>query len=91
MIDWELLSFFIIGSIMLVSAIYVLRCEELVHSVMFLTLTFISVACLYLMLGAEYVAVIQILIYAGAVTVLILFAIMLTKREIISGKGGKKK
>jgi NADH:ubiquinone oxidoreductase subunit 6 (subunit J) len=50
---------------------------------MFLALAFALVGCLYILLNAEYVAVVQIIIYAGAVTVLLLFAIMLTKRTIL--------
>jgi NADH-quinone oxidoreductase subunit J len=48
------------------------------------------VGCIYIFLQAEYVAIIQILIYAGAVTVLILFAVMLTKRVIIEKETAKK-
>ena len=88
MIDFELITFLTVGCITLVSAIYVMHCREIIHSVMFLALCFIGVASLYLMLNAEYVAIVQILIYAGAVTVLILFAIMLTKRRIMSEGGG---
>ncbi len=47
---------------------------------------FISVACLYFMLNAEFVAIVQILVYVGAVIVVILFGIMLTRREIMESE-----
>lgn len=85
----DLFAFLIFSFIAIISAIFVLEAEEIVHSVMFLAAVFVSIAGLYILLNAEYVAVVQILIYAGAVTVLILFAIMLTKREIISKEAKK--
>ena len=88
MIDFQEISFFIISAIILVSAIQVLRSDEIIHSVMWLALAFIGVSALFILLNAEYLAIVQILIYAGAVTILILFAVMLTKRQIIERKGG---
>jgi NADH-quinone oxidoreductase subunit J len=52
--------------------------RNLVHAVLFLALTFVGVAGLYVVLAADFVAVVQVLIYAGAVGVLMTFAIMLT-------------
>jgi NADH-quinone oxidoreductase subunit J len=52
--------------------------RNLVHAVLFLALTFVGVAGLYVVLSADFVAVVQVLIYAGAVGVLMTFAIMLT-------------
>ena len=88
MIDFQEISFFIISAIILISAIQVLRSDEIIHSVMWLALAFIGVSALFILLNAEYLAIVQILIYAGAVTILILFAVMLTKRQIIERKGG---
>ena len=50
------------------------------HSALFLALTLIGVACVYLYLGAEYLAVMQILIYVGAIVALFVFVIMLTTK-----------
>jgi len=50
------------------------------HSAIFLALTLIGVACVYLYLDAEFLAIVQILIYVGAIATLIIFAIMLTAR-----------
>ena len=86
--NFEEISFFVISAIILGSAIQVLRSDEIIHSVMWLALAFIGVSALFILLNAEYLAIVQILIYAGAVTILILFAVMLTKRQIIERKGG---
>ncbi len=80
--DWELAAFVFLASATLVSALMVIRAREIIHSVVWLASCFISVAALYIMLSAEFVAIIQILVYVGAVIVVILFGIMLTRREI---------
>lgn len=84
--DWELLVFLSLSLVTLVSALMVIRTKEIVHSVIYLATCFIAVAALYVMLTAEFVAIIQILVYVGAVIVVILFGIMLTKREIMESE-----
>ncbi len=86
--DFELLSFYVIGAMILVSALQVLRSNEIIHSVMWLGLAFVGISGLFILLNAEYLAIVQILIYAGAITILILFAVMLTRRGIMNEKGG---
>ena len=78
--DFQLLSFYVIGAMILVSALQVLRSKEIIHSVMWLGLAFIGISGLFILLNAEYLAIVQILIYAGAITILILFAVLLTRR-----------
>jgi len=73
----ELLLFIIIGGTALVSGMCVVFQKNPLYSALFLILTFLSMAGLYLMLGAEFIAIIQIIVYAGAVMVLFLFVIML--------------
>ncbi len=80
--DWELAAFVFLSASTLVSALMVIRAREIIHSVVYLASCFISVAALYIMLSAEFVAIIQILVYVGAVIVVILFGIMLTRREM---------
>ena len=84
---WELLVFLILAAGALASALMVVRAREIMHSVIALATCFVSVACLYIMLNAEFVAIVQILVYVGAVVVVILFGIMLTKREIMGSEG----
>lgn len=83
---WELLLWLVFAVATLVSALLVISSKEIVHSVIALATCFISVACLYIMLSAEFVAIVQILVYVGAVVVVILFGIMLTKREIMESE-----
>jgi NADH:ubiquinone oxidoreductase subunit 6 (subunit J) len=80
--DWELFAFVFLAAATLVSALMVIHAKEIMHSVIYLASCFISIAALYIMLSAEFVAIIQILVYVGAVIVVILFGIMLTRREI---------
>lgn len=82
---WELFAFLFLAACTLASALMVVRSREIMHSVVALATCFVSVACLYVMLNAEFVAIVQILVYVGAVVVVILFGIMLTKREIMGG------
>jgi NADH-quinone oxidoreductase subunit J len=74
-------AFWVLAIITLGSALMVALVRDLVHAVLFLILSFIGVAGLYLTLSADFVAVVQVLIYAGAVSVLMLFAILLTPRS----------
>ena len=83
---WELFVFMFLAGSALLSALLVIGSKEIIHSVIALATCFVSVACLYLMLNAEFVAIVQILVYVGAVVVVILFGIMLTKREIMESE-----
>jgi NADH-quinone oxidoreductase subunit J len=86
-VTWELFLFLFLAGATLIAALLVVQSREIVHSVIALATCFIGVACLYIMLSAEFVAIVQILVYVGAVVVVILFGVMLTKREIMeSGK-----
>ncbi len=85
-IDWEMFVFLFLCATALVSALLVIESKIIVHSVIWLATCFISIACLFVMLSAEFVAIIQILVYVGAVVVVILFGIMLTKREIMESE-----
>jgi NADH-quinone oxidoreductase subunit J len=72
--------FVIVSAITLLAALMVVSRNNIFHSALALVLTFIGVAGLYVLLDAGFLAVVQILIYVGAITVLIIFAIMLTRR-----------
>ena len=74
----EAIAFYVISALILGFAVLVVSTRNTVHAVLFLILSFVGVAGLYLTLSADFVAVVQILIYAGAVSVLMLFAILLT-------------
>ena len=74
-------AFYVLAGVTLLSALMVALVRDLIHAVLFLILSFIGVAGLYITLSAEFVAVVQVLIYAGAISVLMLFAILLTPRS----------
>jgi NADH:ubiquinone oxidoreductase subunit 6 (subunit J) len=74
------IAFWVLAAITVGAALGVVVVRNLIHAVVFLILSFVSVAGLYITLSADFVAVAQILIYAGAVSVLLLFAIVLTPR-----------
>ena len=69
--------FYVLASIALVSAAMVIASRNPIHSAIYLVLTFLCVAGLYVMLRAEFVAAVQVLVYAGGIMVLFLFVIML--------------
>jgi NADH-quinone oxidoreductase subunit J len=71
--------FLLLAVIALVSAVLVVTTRNMVHAALWLVLTLGSIAGIYLLLAAEFVAWVQILIYVGAVVVLLLFALMLTR------------
>jgi NADH:ubiquinone oxidoreductase subunit 6 (subunit J) len=76
----NLLLFYLLAAIIVISAILVVTLRNVFHSALFLVMTFFMVAGVYLMLNAEFLAAVQVLIYVGAITILILFAIMLTHK-----------
>src|SRR5579864_3277507 len=77
--DLATLLFWIIAVILVGSALLVVGLRNIVHSALALVVLFAMAAGIYLLLNAEFIAIVQILIYAGAVTILILFALMLTR------------
>ena len=76
--------FWIIAIILVGSALLVVGLRNIVHSALALIVLFGMAAGIYLLLNAEFIAIVQILIYAGAVTILILFALMLTRTNNLS-------
>ena len=69
--------FYIFSAIAIVSAIMVTASKNTVHSVFFLILDFISISCLFIMIGAEFLGMIMLIVYVGAVAVLFLFVVMM--------------
>jgi len=69
--------FYIFSIIAIISAIMVTASKNTVHSVFFLILDFISISCLFIMIGAEFLGMIMLIVYVGAVAVLFLFVVMM--------------
>ncbi len=79
----EMIVFYTLAAFILGLGVLVISARSAVHSVLFLVMDFLFVAMLYVTLAAEFVAVIQVLVYAGGIVVLYLFVVMLVnlKRE----------
>jgi NADH-quinone oxidoreductase subunit J len=73
----QAIAFYTIAACILGFAVLVVTTKDTVHSVLFLVLDFLFVAALYVMLNAPFLAVIQVLVYAGGIVVLYLFVVML--------------
>lgn len=88
------IAFWILSAITVIGAVMAITLRNLVHCVLSLILFFLGIAGHYLLLRADFLGAVQILIYIGAVAVLMLFAIMLTRhvtgdegpREVLGGK-----
>lgn len=74
-------GFVIIGGLTVISALAAMSLRNLVHCALCLTITFAGLAALYLKLNAQFVGLAQILVYVGAVAILIVFAILLTRSD----------
>jgi NADH-quinone oxidoreductase subunit J len=75
--NMPLLVFLVIGTIAVASSLLVVMMRNPVHSAIFLLVTFLCVAILFVMKGAEFVGAVQVLVYAGGIMVLFLFVVML--------------
>ena len=73
----EAIAFYLLAAFILGFGVLVVTSKNPVHSVVFLVLDFLCVAALYVTLGAQFVAAIQVLVYAGGIVVLYLFVVML--------------
>ena len=69
--------FYLFSFIAIISAIMLTVSRNTVHSVFFLILDFISISCLFIMIGAEFLGMIMLIVYVGAVAVLFLFVVMM--------------
>jgi NADH-quinone oxidoreductase subunit J len=74
--------FYVIAAVMIGSAVVVVTSRNVVHSALALVVVFGGVAAQFILLAAEFVAVTQVLVYIGAIMVLVLFGIMLTRAKI---------
>jgi NADH:ubiquinone oxidoreductase subunit 6 (subunit J) len=81
MIDLQIIPFAIVSIIMIGSSIMVIKSKEVVHSAFHTIIVMMGAAGFYVLLNAQFIAVVQILVYVGAIGVMILFAVMLTTRE----------
>src|SRR5207237_3779459 len=73
----QAIAFYIFAAVIVFSALMVIAARNPVHSVLFLILAFLNAAALFVLLGAEFLAMILIIVYVGAVLVLFLFVVMM--------------
>ncbi len=83
----EMILFFIFGAVALIGAIAVISFRHPIYSALSLIVTFFAQAGLFVLLGAHFVAAVQVIVYAGAIMVLFLFVIMLLNLGTLSAKG----
>jgi NADH-quinone oxidoreductase subunit J len=72
--------FYLFAAVTLVSAFFVVTTRNIVHSAFFLLFTFFGVAGIYVLLGADFVAIVQLIVYVGGILILMIFGVMLTNK-----------
>jgi NADH-quinone oxidoreductase subunit J len=77
----ELAAFFLLAVCAIFGAVMAINFTKVVHMALSLAFTFIALAGLYVLLGAEFIAFVQVLLYVGAITILMIFGIMMTKHD----------
>ena len=82
------LTFYLFSSVAVLSALMVISAKNPVHSVLFLILSFVNAAGLFVLLGAEFLAMILVVVYVGAVAVLFLFVVMMLDINFIKLREG---
>lgn len=83
----DLVIFLVIAAIGVTAALFVVTEKEPMHSAFYLALVFVIVAVMFFLLEAEFMAIIQLFVYVGAITILFAFSIMLTRRYIMEPGG----
>ncbi len=83
-----LIAFYTLATVAIGSALMVVAARNPVHSVMYLILTFFSAAGLFVLMGAEFIALILVMVYVGAVAVLFLFVVMMLDVDFVEMKQG---
>ena len=83
--------FYFLAAVTIIGALGVVLSPNVVHSALFLVLSFVGVAAIYFYIGAEFLGAVQLMVYSGAVAVLIVMAIMLTRRDSMAQSNPSQK
>jgi NADH-quinone oxidoreductase subunit J len=83
----EQIIFLVVGAVTLLSALMVVTARDLVHAALWLVATLFGVAVVYALLNASFLAVVQVVVYIGAIAILFIFAVMLTRRQTSTDTG----
>src|SRR5579871_3028312 len=86
--DVQAIAFYLLAAVMIVAALAVVSARNPVHSVLFLIAAFFSAAGLFVLLGAEFLAMLLVIVYVGAVAVLFLFVVMMLDVDFDALKQG---
>ncbi len=78
-ITGETIAFFVLALVIIASGVFLMSLQKVMHMALALAGVFLGVAGIFFLLGADFVAVVQIMIYAGAITILMVFALTLTQ------------
>src|SRR5215469_15310805 len=84
----EAIAFYLFSAVLIFSAVAVIAARNPVHSVLFLILAFFNAAGLFVLMGAEFLAMILVVVYVGAVAVLFLFVVMMLDVDFTELKKG---
>src|ERR1017187_7949518 len=84
----QAIAFYVFSAVMIASALMVIGARNPVHSVLFLILAFVNAAALFVLLGAEFLAMILVVVYVGAVAVLFLFVVMMLDIDFLALRRG---
>jgi NADH-quinone oxidoreductase subunit J len=82
------IAFYVFSAVIIASALMVITARNPVHSVLFLILAFFNAAALFVLLGAEFLAMILVVVYVGAVAVLFLFVVMMLDIDFVALRSG---
>ena len=85
----DLILFFVLAGVAIIAALGMVASSNAVYSALFLILNFATIAVFYLLLGAPFIAMAQVTVYAGAIMVLFLFVIMLLGAEMLTAGEGR--
>ncbi|MHC0036502.1 NADH-quinone oxidoreductase subunit J [Pseudoneobacillus sp. C159] len=86
----EFLAFMSLALVAVIGGVLLLNLTKVIHMVISLIFTFLAIAGIYILLSAEFVAIVQVLVYAGAITIIMLFGIMLTRHDAENEDTGGK-
>lgn len=86
----EFFAFICLALVAIIGGVLLLNLTKVVQIIVALSFTFISIAGIYILLSAEFVAGVQVMIYSGAISIIMLFGIMLTKHDAESEETGHK-
>ena len=78
--EFSAILFYVVAALMLFFATMMVVSTNLVHSALYMVVAFVGVAAVYAMLSADFLAAVQLLVYVGAISVLLVFGVMLTRR-----------